>query len=414
MKRVLPLFAMLLTASLALAEGNWPQWRGPDRTGVSDETGLLKSWPANGPRKAWTFNDAGLGYSSFSIVGNRLYTMGSRNNKEQLICVDMTNGKEVWSANVGDHFKNRWGDGPRTTPTVAGDYVYAMGGNGDLVCASTKDGKPVWSKSMTRDLGGKTPGWGYTESVRVDGDKVLGTQGWRVGAIAALNAKTGDVIWQSKQFTDGAQYSSIIVAEHGGKRQYIQLTMNSVVGVEADSGKLLWRSDWPGRTAVIPTPIYHDGHVFITSGYGVGCKLIKLSDDNKASDVYTSKTIVNHHGGVILVGDYLYGHSDTEGWVCMEFKTGKLMWNEKRGVGKGAIGYADGMLYCLGERSGDVALVKATPEGYDEVSRFKLDPQSKQRSNSGGIWPHPTITGGKLYLRDQEFISCYDVKANTN
>ncbi|MEX2214929.1 MAG: PQQ-binding-like beta-propeller repeat protein [Phycisphaeraceae bacterium] len=411
MKQVLPLFALLLTTSIALAEGNWPQWQGPDRTGLSKESGLLKKWPDAGPRKVWTFDGAGLGYSSFAVVGDRLYTLGSR-GKESLICVNITNGKEVWNAEIGEHFTNKWGDGPRGTPTVAGGFVYAMGGKGDLICVSVKDGKVAWSKSLTKDLGGSIPGWGYTESVLVDGDKVLCTPGGRKGAIAALSATTGEVIWQSKDFTDGAQYSSIIVAEHGGKRQYIQITMNSVVGIEAESGKLLWRSDWPGKTAVIPSPIFHDGHVFVTSGYGVGCKLIQLSDDNKATEVYTNKTIVNHHGGVILVGDHLYGHSDTEGWVCMEFKTGKKVWNEKRGVGKGSIGYADGMLYCLGERSGEVALVEASPTGYNEVSRFKLEPQSKQRSNSGGIWSHPTITGGRLYLRDQEFLSSYDVSDN--
>jgi outer membrane protein assembly factor BamB len=394
------------------ATGDWPQWRGPDRTDVSKETGLLKSWPEGGPKRVWLFENAGLGYAGCSIAGGKLFTMGLRDGGEHLIAVDAGTGKEVWSAKMGEVLKNDWGDGPRGTPSVDGDRVYAMSGRGDLICANAADGRTIWQRTM-REFGGRTPGWGYTESVLVDGDKVICTPGGQKGALVALNKKTGEPVWQSKDFTDPAHYSSVIVAEHGGKRQYIQLTEKHVAGISASDGKLLWSSDWPGRTAVIPTPIFSDGHVYVTAGYGVGCKLIKLSASNEASEVYFNKEMINHHGGVVLVDGHLYGHSDrpVNGWLCQNFKTGEKVWLEKDALGKGAVTYADGMLYCLAEKDGTVALVEASPKGWKEHGRFKLDPQTTQRSSRGMIWTHPVVTGGRLYLRDQEFLSCYDVKA---
>lgn len=411
-RRLLSLLCLLIVSTSAFAAANWPQFRGPNRTDVSNETGLLKQWPAGGPEIAWLNKDAGLGYAGYSIVGETLYTMGAR-GVEQLIAIDIKDGTEKWKADIGPVLGNNWGDGPRGTPTVDGDHVYALGGQGNLICAETKTGNVIWKVSM-KDLGGSTPGWGYCESVLVDGDQVVCTPGGKQGAIAALDKKTGKVIWQSKEFTDGAQYASIIVAEHNGARQYIQLTMNSIVGIEAKTGKLLWKSNWPGKTAVIPTPIFHDGHVFVSSGYGVGCKLIKIGEGNKVSDVYVNKNMTNHHGGVILVGDHLYGFSDGKGWVCQDFKTGEMVWNEKGPIGKGAIGYADGMLYLLDESTGNVALIEASPQGYKEVSRFTLKPQTTKRKPSGRIWTHPVITDGKLYLRDQELLFCFDVKSKTN
>jgi outer membrane protein assembly factor BamB len=412
--------APILTAALCTAystltacasSGDWPQWRGPNRTDVSTETSLLKTWPEGGPKRVWLFENAGLGYSGYAIVGDKLFTMGVRDGGEQLIAVDAKEGKELWSAKMGDALKNDWGDGPRGTPCVDADRVYAMSGRGNLICASAADGKIAWQHTM-KEFGGGTPGWGYTESVLVDGDKVVCTPGGKKGAIVALDKKTGELVWQSKDFTDGAQYASIIAADHNGGRQYIQLTMQHVVGLSATDGKVLWTADWPGRTAVIPTPIFHDGQVYVTAGYGVGSMAIKIGENNAVTGLYTNKVMKNHHGGVILVDGYLYGHSDGGGWVCQNFKTGEEVWAEKKALGKGAVTYADGMLYCLAENNGTVALVEASPKGWKEHGRFKLDPQTTQRSPQGHIWTHPVVTGGRLYLRDQELLSCYDVKAN--
>jgi outer membrane protein assembly factor BamB len=219
------------------------------------------------------------------------------------------------------------------------------------------------------------------------------------------------LVWQSTDFTDPAQYSSIIAADWNDKRQYIQLTQESLVGIDSKNGSVLWRVDWNGRTAVIPTPIFKDGYVYITSGYGVGCMLVKLGKNNSAEEVYRNKNMKNHHGGVVLVGDNLYGYSDGVGWLCQDFKTGEEVWSEKGELGKGAVAYADGKLYCLHEDTGDLVLLDASDKGWNEISRFQLDPQTEQRASRGKIWTHPVICDGKLYLRDQEIIICYDISA---
>lgn len=398
-----------LTTARTLSAADWPAWRGPNRDDHSPDKGLLKQWPADGPKQLWVFKDAGLGYSGYSIVDGRLYTMGLRGDMEFLIAVDANTGKQLWATEMGPLLKNGWGDGPRGTPTVDGGKVYGMSGQGYLLCADAKTGKELWKVRMG-DFGGKIQNWGYTESPLVDGDKVICTPGGAQGTLLALDKNTGKKLWQTSDWTDMAQYSSPIVVNHNGARQYIQLTQQHLAGVNAADGKVLWKTPWPGKTAVIPTPIFKDGHVYIASGYGVGCKLVKLGPGHTVSDVYVNTTMVNHHGGVILVGDHLYGFSDGgRAWVCQDFKTGAEVWSSKN-LGKGAIHYADGMLYCLDESTGTLALIEASPKGWNEKGRFKLSPQTTQRNPKGKVWTHPVVLNGKLYLRDQELLHCYDVK----
>lgn len=394
-------------ASAAGAPGDWPQWRGPSRDDVSKETGLLKKWPSDGPKRLWVNEDAGLGYSGFAVVGGKLYTMGLYDAEEKLICIDTSTGKKLWETPVGAIYTNKWGNGPRSTPAVSGGKVYAIGGQGDLVCADAESGKKEWSVSMVKDLGGKLQGWGYTESPLVDGDLVLVTPGGPKGAMAGIDAKTGKVQWQTAEVPEEAQYSSIIPAEISGQRQYVQLLKKTIFGV-SKAGKVLWKTDFPGDVAVIPTPIHKDGQIYVTAGYKVGSKSVKV-DGSNVTEVYSNKDMQNHHGGVILVDGKLYGFSDKGGWTCQDFKTGEIAWQDK-GVGKGAVAYADGMLYCQSEKDGTIALVKASDKGWEMVSSFKLQAQTSQRAPDGRIWTHPVISNGKLYLRDQEFISCYDVK----
>jgi outer membrane protein assembly factor BamB len=401
---------VILSFSVSAPALDWPQWRGADRTDISKETGLLKQWPAGGPKLVWLYKDAGLGYAGYAIAGGKLYTMGLRGDTELLIAVDTKHGQQLWAAAVGPILKNGWGDGPRATPTVDGDRVYAMSGMGFLVCANAATGKELWKARMA-DFGGKTPNWGYTESVLVDGNQVICTPGGAQGTLLALDKLTGRKLWQSADWTDGAHYSSPIVVNHNGARQYIQLTMQHVAGVNAADGKVLWKSEWPGKTAVIPTPIFHDGHVYIASGYNVGCKLVKLGPGHQATDVWMNQNMINHHGGVILVGDKLYGYSDRGGWTCQDFKTGEVVWAENSKLKKGAIHCADGMFYCLEENSGTVVLIEASPKGWNEKGRFTLTPQTTQRNPKGKIWVHPVVSDGKLYLRDQELLFCFDVKA---
>jgi outer membrane protein assembly factor BamB len=410
------LLAAFTAASVALsataASFDWPQWRGPERDGKSKETGLLKSWPAAGPRLVWKTTGRGGGYVTPSVANGRLFGAGYRNNDEYVWALNEKDGKETWSVKTSGAERNiGYPEGPRATPTIDGDSLYTLSAGGVFSCLSTADGKQVWRKDFKNDFGGRMmSGWGFSESPLVDGDQVVCTPGGTKGTIVAMNKKTGAIIWQTSDFTDRAAYASLIAAEIGGVRQYIQLTDKNVVGVSAKDGKLLWRASRPGRTAVIPTPIFHDDHVFVTSGYQVGCNLFKISKDDgafKATEVYANHEIENHHGGIVLVGEYLYGHSDSRGWLCMEFKTGKVMWTNK-GVGKGSVSFADGMLYARSEgRAGTVALVEATPDGYKEHGRFDQPDRSTKNS-----WPHPVIANGKLYLRDQDVLLCYDIKGN--
>ena len=418
MNRLFPALLFLLPVTLLAAtpaaSHDWPQWRGPARDGNSKEAGLLKQWPAEGPAKLWSFTNAGLGYSGFAVVGGKLFTLGTRDGSEVLMCLDAAKGTEVWVAKLGAILGNKWGDGPRGTPTVDADRVYALGGDGTLVALQLKDGKELWRTTM-ESLGGKRPGWGYTESVLVDGKQVVCTPGGAQGAVAALDKATGKVLWQSKDFTDDAQYSSIVPAKINGQPQYVQRTMASIVGLSPKDGALLWKQEYPGKTAVIPTPIVKGNQVYVTAGYGVGSMSFTIDPSNKVTMLWdetagTNKVMKNHHGGVILVGDHIYGHSDGSGWVCQDLKTGAEVWSEKKALNKGAISYADGMFYLLEEGTGNVVLIEASPKGWNEKGRFKLDPQTAIRSPQGRIWTHPVISNGRLYLRDQDLIHCYAVK----
>jgi outer membrane protein assembly factor BamB len=416
MTRTLLILAVSLCApALPAAASDWPQWRGPDRTDVSKETGLLKTWPKEGPKLLWTNENAGAGYSSPAVVGDRIYCLGARDGTEVVYALDAGTGKELWSAPIAPMFGHERGDGPRGTPTVDGDALYAIGGQGELVCLETADGKVRWQTNLRKNLGGEMmSGWGYSESPLVDGNKVLCTPGGRRGTLAALDKHTGKVLWRSEDLTDKAGYSSMIAVEVGGVRQYVQSTGTAIVGVAAEDGRLLWRHVHKGfKTAVIPTPIFHDNCVYATSGYNAGCILLQLTADGKdvhAKMVYENLNMANHHGGVVLVGDYIYGHSDSKGWVCQNFRTGRVVWSEMRKFDKGAVTYADGRLFCYSERDGTLAAVEATPKGWKETGRFKLPRQSTERKPQGRIWTHPVIANGRLYLRDQELLFCFDFK----
>jgi len=602
------LFLVAATFALAVspsAADDWPQWRGPNRTGHSTETGLLKEWPEDGPPVAWQIKTVGEGYSSVAVQGDRVVTMGDLDGVEHIICLSASDGSTLWAVqpepvaealrerveeqfarmdknedgkldqveamsglgwnfgrlekqvdgdrdtiakeraadllkrvdensdgsisyaeapgalqreftqldredksadgielaasrakellaadkdldgkvsreeakgtlldrlfgridekregeNKGDGqlteqeirtylfakqpgrdgridseelaeyfarnfpqrtgtltkadlwgqfggFRNGTGNGPRGTPTIDGQRVYAEGGSGDLSCLDLATGKTIWHLSLTKDLGGGRPGWGYCESPLVTDRWVIVTPGGKEGTVAALDKETGEVVWRSKEVQQSAHYSSPQLVEIAGVKQIVQFARNSVFGVTLDGSYLLWSySGANNGTANIATPIVDGDRVLASSAYGTGGGLVKVTPDSStkqnAEEVYFTKRMSNHHGGLVKVGDYVYGFSG--GLVCMEFATGEVAW-KARSVGKGSLIYADGMLYCLGERH-EVALVDANPEEYVEHGRFKIENLGRPS------WAHPAIANGKFYIRNQERLTAYDIKA---
>jgi outer membrane protein assembly factor BamB len=386
--------------SINLMAADWPQWRGPNRDGVSSETGLLATWPSGGPPMVWKADGLGEGYSSLAIAAGRLYTQGQRGRQEFVLAFDVKTGKKIWETPVSRDYRNDRGDGPRGTPTLDGDRLYAMTGDGVVMCLDTATGKIVWSQNVAQKYGGEIPNWGYSESPLIDGDRLIVMPGGRGASIVSLKKADGSLQW--KAGSDRAGYSSAIVANVGGVRQVIVLTAQSAMGVEESNGELLWRyARVSNNTANIATPIYHDGEAFLSSAYGTGCALLKLGP-RTMSEVYFSGEMKNHYSTSVLVGDYLYGYNDSI-LTAMNFATGKVAW-KNRSVGKGSVIYADHRLYLLSE-DGVVGLADPSPDGYREVSRFSIP--------KGGLptWSPPVISDGKLYLRDQDHLVSYEIKA---
>lgn len=397
------LFLCMSVGLYAQTNGEWAQWRGANRDGISKETGLLKEWPKEGPSLVWKTTGAGRGYSTMSVSKGRIYTMGLRGDREFVIAFDAATGKEVWATAHGNAFKNDRGDGPRGTPTVDGDMLYALGGNGDLSCLNVKTGKIVWSMNVLEKFGGSNPRWGISESPLVLGDKVLINAGGQDSSIVAFNKKDGTVIWKSQ--SEKAGYSSAIPLTLNGKTQVIFFTSTRALGLDIKDGKLLWEYKNPSnRTANVATPIANGNRVFISSDYGTGAGLVEIKADGAgmtAQEIYFTKEMRNHHSSSVLIGNYLYGFSGSI-LTAMKFDTGEVVWKD-RSVGKGSLVYADGHLYCFSE-NGVVGLVEATPTGYKEKGRFTITQDSLP------TWSHPVVVGGRLYLRDQDTIYAYDVK----
>jgi hypothetical protein len=414
-----------LALSSAARGDDWPQWRGPHRDGVSKEKGLLQAWPKNGPDLAWTFADAGNGYSAPAVVGDRVYFLGLRKGQEMLIALD-DKGKEQWAVKIGEPWffkENSWSRGPNATPTADGDLIFALGSQGFLVCAD-KAGTEVWRKDLVKDLGAEvttegggpdTYGWGFSWSPLVDGDKVIITPGGKKGLFAALDRKKGTVLWQSKDAPFACSYASPIVAEISGVRQYIALPQEGPVGVDAASGALLWHGEPAAKYGdmVCCTPIYHDGHVFVTATKGRG-ELFKVAKDGgkfTATSAWTTKALWTFHGGVVFLDKHLYGAHEARDWKCLDFAAGGVKWTSPgNAVGPGSLTCADGRFYLYSQQEGTVGLIEASPAGYKEHGRFALPKVSAIRPPSGKFWTHPVVANGVLYIRDQDLLFAFKVK----
>ncbi len=417
MKKLLSaLFFVLMLSSLTsglisgapapVANGDWPQWRGANRNGLSSETGFLKQWPDGGPKTLWAISEIGEGFGAVSISGERIYIQGTRGEASVVFGLNRADGKTIWSTALGPKGSERRGNGPRSTPTVDGDRLYVLTESGDLACLRARDGSSVWRKNILKEFGASNPGWLISESPLVDGNRVIVSPGGRDAGIVALDKMTGQTIWKAAGLGSEAAYSSCIVADVGGVRTIMNFTSSAAVGVRASDGKVMWQySKVSNDTANCTTPVFSDNKVFFSSAYGTGGALLNLSAQGgevKQQEVYFTKDMMNHHGGMVLVNGYLYGFSNSA-LTCLEFATGKKMW-VNRSVGKGSLTYADGMLFLLGEDQ-VVGLADALPNGYSEKGRFTIADLGK---NS---WAHPVVAGGKLYIRNQNTLTCYDVKA---
>jgi outer membrane protein assembly factor BamB len=399
--------------------GYWPQWRGPDRTGVSPATGLLARWPGGGPRRLWTATGLGQGFSSVAVAGGRILTMGDRRDGQYAVALDEAGGREIWASRIGSVHRDEY-SGPRGTPTIDGDRVYVLGSDGHLVCLDAATGREVWRRSLTREFGARTPTWMFAESPLVDGDRVLISPGTPAAAVVALDKLTGREIWRTalppgrRSGFDSPEYSSIVISNGGGVKQYVRLLGQGVIGVRASDGQYLWGYDRIiNGTANIPTPIAVDNFVLASTGYGAGAALLELSAGPEATVTareryfLSARTFQNHHGGMVHLGGFVYaGTGHNNGFpICLELSTGRVAWGgdfRNAGRGSAAVTAADGHLYFRYE-NGVMMLIEANPKAYVEKGAFEI-PGVRNPS-----WSHPVVTAGRLYLREQDALHVYDV-----
>jgi outer membrane protein assembly factor BamB len=403
--------AVAVPGALALAAADWPRFNGPNRDNRSSETGLLKSWPEGGPKLLWASPvDLGGGFSSVSVANGTIYTTGIVDRQEHLFALDLV-GKLKWKKPYGPGWTRSHG-GARSTPTIYDGRAYVFSGSGRAVCFDAADGELKWAIDTFKTFGGRNISWGVAESPLVFDDKMICTPGGKDASVVALDRKTGATTWTTKGLSDRAAYCSPLLIDEPERRLIVTVLSHHIVGIAPDDGKVLWQHPYHGQCAAHPnTPIYHEGSVYVTSGYNEGGVKLKLSADGtriETPPAWTDKTLDTHHGGVVLVDGYLYGSSwrgnNNGNWVCVDWKTGKPTY-DTHWRNKGSITFADGMLYCYEERGGTVALVKATPEKFDIVSTFSIT------RGSGRHWAHPVICDGRLYIRHGAALMAFDVKA---
>ncbi len=387
------------------AECFWPRFLGPRGDNVSPDTGLLKEWPRRGPTLLWTANGLGEGYASVTLANGRIFTAGNRDDQTMVIALDMQ-GKLLWQTPNGPAWTGSH-PGTRGTPTIDGDRVYHESPLGQVACLDAATGQVLWTRNILEDFEAKNIEWALAESVRIDGDRLICCPGGKKASVVALDKKTGNTVWATPSTGDLAGYATPILAEWQGLRMVLTMNQRALIGVNADTGELLFRHPHQTSYDVNATaPIFHQGQVFITSGYGSGSEMLRLAvSGSKVSvePVWTCKDLDNHHGGVVLYNGYLYGSSYRGRWMCLDWKTGKPMY-AARGVGKGSLTVADGMLFTLSE-SRDMGLVPATPTEHQVVSRFTVP-----SGGSGPSWAYPVVCGGRLYVRHADCLYAYAVR----
>jgi len=423
-KVVLPfivMVSMLVMNGMSVKAQDWSQWRGPNREGLFKGENLNLDWTAKKPALLWTFRQAGSGYTAPTIIGTTLYCQGGADGNDFAFALDTQTGNLKWKQNLGELVILDRGDGPRGSVTVDGNKLYLIRGGGQIHCLSATDGKMIWQKDFKEDFGGKIMSqWGYSESPLVDGNLVICTPGGSQGTMIALNKNTGNVEWVCKEWTDNAGYSSPIIADVNGIRQYIQQSNKGVAGVSAKDGKLLWRIENPAyMVAVIPTPIFNDNMVYVTNGYNGGCmgiQLTKQGEGIKAETIYSNiRDITCQHGGVTLVNGFVYGHSDnpSNSWACQNFKTGEIVWTQSDKdfvVGKGALLAVNDRFILFDLKNGTSAVVAFSPEGQKEFGKMEIPERTTIVTRDNELWTHPVVANDKLYIRDHDLLFCFDMR----
>lgn len=410
-KSIIALFLFALPTSLITAQNkDWPSFHGADRTNKSTETGLLKAWPANGPALLWTVTDLGEGYSSVSVGDGLLYIAGKDANQTNLFCYDLS-GKLVWKKPNGKAWTTTlsWAssyNGARSTPTFDNGVVYHLGEAGRLAAYEAKTGKELWTKDLTKEFDAETPEYGYSESVLIDGNNLFVKPAGKKAYQVCLDKRTGETVWTNSSISGTIGYNSSVIDEYGGYRQIVSASSDCFYGIDSKTGKLLWKADFVNQRELnLTDAVCFKDYVFLTSGYGKGSMLVRLTKSSaglKAEKVWQSELLDNHHGGVILHNGYIYGSgSNARGWFCLDFLTGKQIWKTE---GKGSITFADGMLYLLDER-GTMRLVKATPDKYEKTGEFKVP-----KGGESMFWAHPVVYGGRLFIRHGNNLYAYNIK----
>jgi len=399
-----------VTAAWPAAAGESPQFRGPDRSGIFNETGLLKAWPEGGPKKLWVAAGIGRGYSSVSVAGGKIYVTGMRDDETGVLSIFDLGGKLERAIPYGKETNEKQAPGARSTPTLDGDRVYFLSGLGVLYCVDLAKGAVQWEVNVLERFGGTLPMWHISESVLIDGDRVICTPGGKDGRLAALNKLTGETVWTTTGFEDTASYCSPAIFTHSGKRILTTATAATIVGADPDTGKLLWAFAHKGPYDIHGvTPVYHDGLLYYVAGDGFGGGTLALSDDGSSvTPKWENKSLDCLHHGVVLLDGHLYGtgYRADSALECLEFKTGNVVWTT-RDVQEGNTVYADGMLYVYeGPKTGVVSLVKAQPTGFERTGSFTVTDGGDDKH-----WAHPTIANGVLYIRHGDAVIAYDVRS---
>ena len=398
------LLALLAALPLMLSAADWPCFNGPRQDNISPDTGLLKEWPAEGPKLLFKFDKCGKGYSSVSVVGDTLYTAGDFEDDCMVIALD-SSGKQKWAAPAGGTWNSSY-PGTRATPTIDGDNLYIMNALGEINCLNAKDGTVKWTTNVSFKLKGKKGNWGYAESPIVDGNNLLCMVGSAEKLLVALDKNTGKEVWATKNtLGDSASYCTPVIVNQMSLRTVITMSQKNVVGIDPKTGELLWSFPHPTKYDVnASTPVYYKGYVYVSSGYGTGNDCYLISDYGRSVTKQWANTLMdNHHGGLVGLDGYVYGSAERS-FLCLELATGKAAWNAKD-IGKGSVTYADGMLYTLSER-GKLALVEASPSAEKLVSSFQVPAEGSKDP----FWAHPVVINGVLYVRHGGNLFAYSVK----